>query len=71
MKLLYASDRELTAIEKRRQSNAITRKLLLIRAHGLIKQVPQTRRYHLTASRSEAITAVIAALHARSDSFIK
>jgi hypothetical protein len=69
--LLYASDRELTAIEKRRQSSAITRKLRLLRAHGLIKKVPKTLRYHLTASGSKAITAVIAALHASSDSLIK
>jgi len=69
--LLYASDRELTAIEKRRQSSAITRKLRLLRAHGLIKKVPKTHRYHLTASGSQAITAVIAALPASTDSLIK
>jgi hypothetical protein len=71
VKLLYASDRELTAIEKRRQSAAITRKLRLLRAHGLIKKVPKTHRYHLTASGSKAITAIIAALQASPDSLIK
>jgi hypothetical protein len=71
VKLLYASDRELTAIEKRRQSSAITRKLRLLRAHGLIKKVPKTHRYHLTTSGSKAITAIIAALQASSDSLIK
>jgi hypothetical protein len=71
-KLLYASDQELHATEKRRQSSAITRKLRLLRAHGLIKKVPKTHRYHLTAGGSKAITAIIAALQCRApDSLIK
>ncbi len=70
-KLLYAADQELSATEKRRQSSAITRKLRLLRAHGLIKKVPKTHRYHLTAAGSKAITAIIAALHASPDSLIK
>ena len=70
-KLLYAADQELTPTEKRRQSSAITRKLRLLRAHGLIKKVPKTHRYHLTARGSKAITAIIAALHASADSLIK
>ncbi|MFZ5451118.1 MAG: hypothetical protein ACOZF2_04515, partial [Thermodesulfobacteriota bacterium] len=70
-KFLYAADQELTATEKRRQSSAITRKLRLLRAHGLIKKVPKTHRYHLTAAGSKAITAIIAALNASPDSLIK
>jgi len=70
-KLLYASNQVLTPKEKRRQSSAITRKLRLLRAHGLIKKVPKTHRYHLTASGSKSITAIIAALYASSDSLIK
>jgi hypothetical protein len=70
-KLLYASDQEPTLTEKRRQSGAITRKLRLLRAHGLIKKVPKTQRYHLTAGGSKAISAIIAALHADTDSLIK
>ena len=71
VKLLFPSDQELTSTEKRCQSSAITRKLRLLRTHGLIKKVPKTHRYHLTAGGSKAITAVIAALHASSDSLIK
>jgi len=71
VKLLFPSDQELTSTEKRRQSSAITRKLRLLRAHGLIKKVPKTHRYHLTTSGSKAITAIIAALQASSDSLIK
>ena len=41
VKLLFPSDQELTSTEKRRQSGAITRKLRLLRAHGLIKKSPK------------------------------
>ena len=68
--LLYTSDQELTPKEKRRRSSAVTRKLRLLRAHGLIKKVPKTHRYHLTASGSKAITTIIAALQASADSLI-
>lgn len=71
VKLLYASHQKLSPQEKRRQSGAVTRKLRLLRAHGLIKKVPKTHRYHLTARGSKAITAIVAALHASSDCLIK
>jgi hypothetical protein len=71
VKLLYAANQKLTPQEKRRQSSAVTRKLRLLRAHGLIKKVPKTHRYQLTAPGSKAITAIIAALQASSDSLIK
>jgi len=70
-RLLYASHQDLTPREKRRQSGAITRKLRLLRAHGLIKKVPKTHRYHLTATGSKAISTIIAALNASADSLIK
>ena len=34
--------------ERRRQSARVTRKFALLRAHGLIKKIPQTHRYVLT-----------------------
>ena len=71
VKLLYAANQKLTPQEKRRHSSAVTRKLRLLRAHGLIKKVPKTHRYHLTVRGSKAITAIIAALQASSDSLIK
>lgn len=48
-------------IERRRRSAAISRKLRLLRAHGLIKKVPHTTRYHLTKRGRQAVTAIIAA----------
>ena len=46
-KLLYTAEAELPA-ERRRRSAAISRKLRLLRAHGLIQKVPRTHRYHVT-----------------------
>ena len=43
--------------EKRSRSSAITRKLRLLRAHGLIARIPKTYRYKLT-KRGEALVAV-------------
>ncbi len=45
----------------RRQSSAVTRKLRLLRAHGLIRKVPRTHRYLLTAKGQRCVTAVLAA----------
>ncbi len=45
----------------RRQSSSVTRKLRLLRAHGLIRKVPRTHRYMLTAKGQRCVTAVLAA----------
>jgi hypothetical protein len=44
--------------ERRRRSAAISRKLRLPRAHGLIQKVPKTHRYQVTHGRL-AITAIL------------
>lgn len=44
-----------------RQSAAITRKLRLLRAHGLIHKVPQTHRYQLSAHGRTVVGALLAA----------
>jgi hypothetical protein len=69
--LLYGPGEKLTDGQKRRQSAAVTRKIRLLRAHGLVKKVPKTPRYHLTTRGYQAITAIIAALQASADSLIK
>lgn len=61
--LLYGSPAA-SAQEARRQSGAITRKLRLLRAHGLVAKVPKTHRYVLTAQGTAAITALLAARQA-------
>jgi hypothetical protein len=45
--------------EKRRRSAAVSRKLRLLRAHGLIQKVPKTHRYQVTAQGRLAITAIL------------
>jgi hypothetical protein len=47
--------------EKRRRSGQITRKLALLRAHGLIRKIGRTHRYHVTAKGWQILTALQAA----------
>ena len=49
---------------RRRRSGAVTRKLRLLRAHGLVKKVPRTHRYQLTDRGRTTITALLAARQA-------
>jgi hypothetical protein len=53
-----------SAEEQRRQSAAITRKLALLRAHGLLKKVSSTHRYVLTEKGRQIATALLAARQA-------
>ena len=50
--------------EHQRQSSAVSRKLALLRAHGLIRKVPHTHRYVLTEFGRLATTALLAARNA-------
>lgn len=50
--------------ERRRRSCAISRKLRLLRAHHLIRKVPHTHRYHLTAQGAQLVAALTAAANA-------
>ena len=44
---------------KRRRSAAVSRKLRLLVAHGLLQKVQKTHRYQVTAAGSLAISAVL------------
>jgi hypothetical protein len=44
---------------KRQHSAAISRKLRILRAHGLIQKIPKTYRYQVTSHGRLAITAVL------------
>lgn len=48
--------------ERRRRSAAISRKLRLLQAHGLISKVPGSHRYELTQRGRTAIVAILSAL---------
>lgn len=50
--------------QRRRQAGKVTRKLALLRAHGLIKRVNGTHRYLLTQKGCKAITSLLAARQA-------
>src|SRR5262249_9700461 len=53
-------DRSPVAVEHRRQSGRVSRLLGLLRAHGLIRKVPKTHRYQVTARGREQIAAILA-----------
>jgi hypothetical protein len=61
--LLYKSSPR-DAVEQKRRSGVVTRQLRMLRAHGLIKKVPKTHRYQVTAQGRIAITALLAARQA-------
>jgi hypothetical protein len=51
-------------IERRRASGRVSRKLAMLRAHGLIKKIPRTHRYLLTERGVQVITSILAARRA-------
>jgi hypothetical protein len=57
--LLYPASPTLTEAERRRRSAAVSRKLRMLRAHGLIQKVSKTHRYQVTAAGRLAISAVL------------
>lgn len=59
------------AQEQRRRSAAVTRRLRLLRAHGLIKKVPKTHRYVLTDRGHQTITTLLAARAANAHTLLK
>jgi len=50
--------------QQRRQSSAVSRKLALLRAHGLLEKVPKSHRYRVTAKGGQSLTALLAAASA-------
>jgi hypothetical protein len=61
--LLHGADPE-DAAERKRQSAAVTRRLRLLVAHGLIRKVPRTHRYLLSSEGRRTLPALIAARQA-------
>ncbi len=59
---LYFAQPATTPAEARRRSAWASRKLRLLRAHGLIYKVTGTHRYHLTKAGRIATTAILTAL---------
>ena len=61
-KLLYPATTDQR--QRHRQAAALTRKLALLRAHGLIVKVQKTHRYRLSATGQRVSTALLAAYEA-------
>lgn len=59
-RLLYSTPAASQA-EARRRSAAMSRKLRLLRAHGLIQKLPHTHRYQVTAKGRLILNAILAA----------
>lgn len=55
---LFAAE-ALSLQEKRRRSAWVSRKLCLLRAHGLLRKVPNTHRYQVTTDGRKIITAIL------------
>jgi hypothetical protein len=58
-RLLYPDLPTLSPKDRRRRSSVISRKLRILRAHGLIQKVPKTHRYQITAAGQIAISAIL------------
>jgi hypothetical protein len=52
------------APQRRRDAGRVSRKLALLRAHGLIKKIPRTHRYLLTETGIQASSAILSARQA-------
>jgi hypothetical protein len=68
--LLFA-DAAASIREQRRHAAAVPCKLLLLRAHRLIRKVPHTHRYHLTTAGRVAVTALITARNTSAEALTK
>ena len=55
---------KVSPFQRRRRANRITRRLALLRAHGLVRKVSGTHRYLLTLKDRTLITALLAARQA-------
>lgn len=60
-----------TKQEVRRRSAAVGRKLRLLRAHGIIRSVPDTHRYMVTDQGSLCINAILSAQRTTSQQLMR
>ncbi len=62
---------EHAADDRRRLSSRMTRKLRLLRAHGIIKKVPRSHRYTITRKGREILSAFLHAHEASIDDLVR
>ena len=68
--ILFA-DQLLDQTKKRSIAAKVTRKIRMLRAHGLVRKIAHTHRYTLTDNGRRAVAALIAARNADVDSLAK
>lgn len=68
---LLFDDAPTTARERQQRSAAVTRKLRLLRAHGLLEKVPNSHRYLVSEAGRQVITALLAARNASTEQLIR
>ncbi len=68
---LYGQSGAVSAGEQRKRSAAVTRKLRLLRAHGLLEKVAHSHRYLVSAAGRQAITALLAVRNASTEQLTK
>ena len=61
---IFGDEQNIGDKEKRRRSGVVTRQLRLLRAHGLIRKVPKTHRYHVTDRGRQVVTTLTTARQA-------
>jgi hypothetical protein len=61
-KLLFTKAKDET--QERKQSAAVTRKIRLLRAHGLIHKISKTHRYQISPLGADVINALLTARQA-------
>jgi hypothetical protein len=71
LRALLFDDARQPRADQRRHATAVSRKLALLRAHGLIRKVPKTHRYHLTKAGRTALTAILTARNTTTDLLTK
>jgi hypothetical protein len=60
-----------SAEQQRRQAARVSRLLALLRAHGILRKVPRTHRYHLTERGRTVVTALLTARQASTEQLTK
>ena len=61
LQALLFSSAPSSAQERRRRSAAISRKLRMLRAHGILQKLPHTHRYQVTAHGRLVLNAILSA----------
>jgi len=57
--------------QQRRRSARVSRWLALLRAHGILRKVPGSHRYHLTSKGRTLVTALLSAREANTEQLTK